>query len=72
MEILADIRKHPWVLVGFTGFLCLVPLAITSTNGWIRRLGGKNWNQVQKRCVGLDVSDGCESACPSELHTSSR
>jgi sulfoxide reductase heme-binding subunit YedZ len=48
MEILTDIRKHPWVLVGFTAFLCLVPLAITSTNGWIRRLGGKNWNRLHR------------------------
>jgi methionine sulfoxide reductase heme-binding subunit len=47
-EIVKDIRKHPWVLVGFTAFLCLVPLAITSTNGWIRRLGGKNWNRLHR------------------------
>jgi len=47
-EILADIRKHPWVLVGFTGILCLVPLAITSTNGWIRRLGGKRWQRLHR------------------------
>jgi methionine sulfoxide reductase heme-binding subunit len=43
MEITKDIAKHPWVLVGFTAFLCLVPLAITSTNGWLRGLGGKRW-----------------------------
>ncbi|HKP49514.1 MAG TPA: protein-methionine-sulfoxide reductase heme-binding subunit MsrQ [Gemmatimonadales bacterium] len=48
MEITKDIVKHPWVLLGFTGFLCLLPLAITSTNGWIRRLGGKNWNQLHR------------------------
>jgi sulfoxide reductase heme-binding subunit YedZ len=48
MEISQDIVKHPWVLVGFTGFLCLVPLAITSTNGWIRRLGGKRWNRLHR------------------------
>ena len=48
MEITKDIVKHPWVLVGFTGFLCLLPLAITSTNGWIRRLGGKNWNRLHR------------------------
>jgi methionine sulfoxide reductase heme-binding subunit len=48
MEIMKDIAKHPWVLVGFTAFLCLVPLAITSTNGWIRRLGGKNWNRLHR------------------------
>jgi sulfoxide reductase heme-binding subunit YedZ len=47
-EILADIEKHPWVLIGFTGFLCLVPLAITSTNGWVRRLGGKRWQRLHR------------------------
>jgi methionine sulfoxide reductase heme-binding subunit len=47
-EILTDIRKHPWVLVGFTAFLCLVPLAITSTNGWVRRLGGKRWQRLHR------------------------
>jgi methionine sulfoxide reductase heme-binding subunit len=48
MEITKDIVKHPWVLVGFTAFLCLVPLAITSTNGWIRRLGGKRWTRLHR------------------------
>jgi sulfoxide reductase heme-binding subunit YedZ len=48
MEILKDIAKHPWVLVGFTAFLCLVPLAITSTRGWVRRLGGKRWNRLHR------------------------
>jgi methionine sulfoxide reductase heme-binding subunit len=48
MEITKDIAKHPWVLVGFTAFLCLVPLAVTSTNGWIRRLGGKRWNRLHR------------------------
>jgi sulfoxide reductase heme-binding subunit YedZ len=47
-EIGKDIAKHPWVLIGFTGFLCLVPLAITSTKGWIRRLGGKRWNHLHR------------------------
>jgi sulfoxide reductase heme-binding subunit YedZ len=47
-EIMADIEKHPWVLVGFTAFLCLVPLAFTSTNGWVRRLGGKRWQRLHR------------------------
>jgi methionine sulfoxide reductase heme-binding subunit len=47
-EIARDIAKHPWVLLGFTGFLCLLPLAITSTNGWIRRLGGKRWQRLHR------------------------
>lgn len=45
-EIANDVAKHPWVLVGFSSFLMLVPLAVTSTNGWIRRLGGKRWRQL--------------------------
>lgn len=40
-DIAEDVAKHPWVLVGFGSFLLLVPLAVTSTSGWVRRLGGK-------------------------------
>jgi sulfoxide reductase heme-binding subunit YedZ len=47
-EIAKDIAKHPWVLVGFTAFLCLLPLAITSTTGWVRRLGGKRWQRLHR------------------------
>lgn len=47
-DIAADIAKHPWVLVGFAGFLMLVPLAVTSTNGWVRRLGGKRWQRLHR------------------------
>ena len=47
-EILKDIAKHSWVLLGFTAFLCLVPLAITSTSGWVRRLGGKRWQRLHR------------------------
>jgi sulfoxide reductase heme-binding subunit YedZ len=47
-EIVADIMEHPWVLVGFAAFLCLVPLAITSTTGWVRRLGGKRWQRLHR------------------------
>ncbi len=45
-DILKDIAEHPWVLVGFTAFTLLIPLAVTSTNGWIRRLGGKRWARL--------------------------
>ena len=37
--IAADIAKRPYITVGFTAFLMLVPLAVTSTAGWMRRLG---------------------------------
>ena len=47
-EIAKDIAKHPWVLVGFSAFLLLTPLAVTSTEGWIRRLGGRNWQRLHR------------------------
>ena len=45
-DIADDVAKHPWVLVGFGSFLLLIPLAVTSTNAWIRRLGGKRWQRL--------------------------
>jgi sulfoxide reductase heme-binding subunit YedZ len=47
-DIAEDVAKHPWVLVGFTSFLMLIPLAVTSTDGWIRRLGGKRWRRLHR------------------------
>jgi methionine sulfoxide reductase heme-binding subunit len=47
-EVAADVAKHPWVLVGFGSFLLLIPLAVTSTQGWIRRLGGRRWRQLHR------------------------
>jgi sulfoxide reductase heme-binding subunit YedZ len=47
-EMLKDIAKRPFITVGFSAFVLLIPLAITSTTGWIRRLGGKNWQRVHR------------------------
>jgi sulfoxide reductase heme-binding subunit YedZ len=47
-EISADIAKHPWVLVGFSSFVLLVPLALTSTAASVRRLGGKRWQRLHR------------------------
>ena len=44
----ADVFKRPFIAVGMLGFFLLVPLAITSTNGWVKRIGGKNWNRLHK------------------------
>jgi sulfoxide reductase heme-binding subunit YedZ len=41
--IWADVIKRRYITVGFTGFVLMIPLALTSTAGWIRRLGGKRW-----------------------------
>jgi methionine sulfoxide reductase heme-binding subunit len=47
-EMLKDIAKRPFITVGFSAFVLLIPLAVTSTAGWIRRLGGKNWNRLHR------------------------
>jgi methionine sulfoxide reductase heme-binding subunit len=44
----ADIYKRPFITVGFTTWLTMLPLAITSTAGMIRRLGGRRWNQLHR------------------------
>jgi sulfoxide reductase heme-binding subunit YedZ len=43
-----DVAKRKFVTVGFAAFLLLIPLAITSTTGWIRRLGGKRWQALHR------------------------
>jgi methionine sulfoxide reductase heme-binding subunit len=47
-EILLDIGKRKYITVGFLAFVLLIPLAITSTAGWIRRLGGKRWQALHR------------------------
>lgn len=46
-EMWADVVKRKFVTAGMAGFLCLLPLALTSTTGWIRRLG-KNWQRLHR------------------------
>ena len=47
-EMLKDVAKRPFITVGFTGFVLMIPLAITSTASWIRRLGGKRWRLLHR------------------------
>jgi sulfoxide reductase heme-binding subunit YedZ len=47
-DIAADIIKRPFITVGFLAFVSMVPLAVTSTAGWIRRLGGRRWNLLHR------------------------
>ena len=44
----ADLIKRPYITAGFTAFVLMIPLAITSTTGWIRRLGGRRWNLLHR------------------------
>ena len=46
--MLKDVAQRPFITAGFTGFVLLIPLAITSTTGWIRRLGGKRWQMLHR------------------------
>ena len=43
-----NIYKHRFITAGLIGFVLLIPLAVTSTAGWIRRLGGKNWQWLHR------------------------
>jgi methionine sulfoxide reductase heme-binding subunit len=47
-EMLADLTKRPFVIVGMVGFVVLVPLAATSWNGAIRRMGAAAWGRLHK------------------------
>ena len=47
-EVWKDIAKRPYITVGFLAFVLLIPLAITSTAGWIRRLGGRRWQSLHR------------------------
>ena len=47
-DIVKDVGKRPFITAGFTAFILLVPLAVTSTAGWIRRLGGKRWQMLHR------------------------
>jgi sulfoxide reductase heme-binding subunit YedZ len=59
-EIARDVVKRPFITAGFTAYVLLIPLAISSTAGWIRRLGGKRW-QVLHRIIYV-------SGCAGMVH----
>ena len=46
--VLTDVLERPYITVGFAGFLSLIPLAATSTNGMMKRLGGKRWKRLHR------------------------
>jgi sulfoxide reductase heme-binding subunit YedZ len=47
-EMWKDVLKRPFITVGFIAFVLLVPLAATSTNAMVRRLGGKRWQWLHR------------------------
>lgn len=53
-QLLDDIVKRPYITVGFAAWLLLVPLALTSTRGWMRRLG-RRWGQLHAMVYAVGV-----------------
>src|ERR1700674_4443027 len=47
-SVWADIAKRPYITVGFTGFVLMIPLAITSTAGMVRRMGYRRWQMLHR------------------------
>lgn len=57
ISIVKDVGQRPFILFGMTAFLLMVPLAITSTNRMVKRLGGKRWATLH-RLVYVSVIAG--------------
>jgi sulfoxide reductase heme-binding subunit YedZ len=58
-SIVKDIAKRPFITVGFTAFVILVPLAATSTTGMIRRLGGRAWRRLHQLVYVAAIAGVC-------------
>ena len=54
-SIAKDIWMRPFITVGFATFVAMWPLALTSTAGWVRRLGGKNWQRLHRLIYGSAI-----------------
>ena len=54
-DMAREIVKRPFILVGFAAFVLLIPLAITSTRGWVLRLGGARWALLHKAIYPIAV-----------------
>ncbi|TYT23846.1 protein-methionine-sulfoxide reductase heme-binding subunit MsrQ [Luteimonas viscosa] len=53
-QLFEEIVKRPYITVGFAAWLLLVPLAVTSTRGWMRRLG-RNWGRLHRLVYAIAV-----------------
>lgn len=55
MAIARDIVKRPFITAGFSAFVLLVPLAATSNNAMVRRLGGKRWARLHRAVYAIAI-----------------
>jgi sulfoxide reductase heme-binding subunit YedZ len=74
-EMWGDFTRRPFYIFGLIAFVLLVPLALTSTAGWIRRLGGRRW-QMLHRLIYVSALCGAihyylqgKSIVPNALYT---
>ena len=54
-EMVRDVLDRPFITLGFLAFVLMVPMAVTSTNGWVKRLGGKRWNRIHRRVYAVGI-----------------
>ena len=54
--IVKDIAKRPYITVGFPAFIMLIPLAVTSTNKMVQRLGGRRWKNLHKLIYVIGIA----------------
>lgn len=54
-SIAADIVERPFITVGFAAFVLMTPLAVTSTNAMIRRLGGRRWQALHRAIYVISI-----------------
>jgi len=55
-SIWEDVAKRPYITVGFIAFVTMIPLALTSTTGWIRRLSGRNWQRLHRLIYATGIA----------------
>lgn len=54
-EVASDVVRHPFVLAGMSTLLLMLPLALTSTNAMVRRLGGARWRALHRLVYAIGV-----------------
>ena len=54
-EMARDVVARPFITLGFAAFALMIPMAVTSTNGWVKRLGGKRWSRIHRRVYAVGI-----------------
>jgi sulfoxide reductase heme-binding subunit YedZ len=54
-SVVKDVMKRPFITVGFAAFVMLIPLAATSTNAMVRRLGSKRWQLLHRLVYAIAI-----------------